>query len=112
VRASDSVIRLRHPLFVLLLSLLAVTAQVGGATHALSHFGEAFGGSPDHSLGTVQDDPCAMCALYAGGNHAVAGDPDVPRPLAAPVEASTPERTTVAAVAPHFYRSRAPPPLL
>ncbi len=105
-------IRLRHPLFVLLLSLLAVTAQVGGATHGLSHIGEAFGGSPDHSVGTAQDDSCPTCALYAGGAHAVTADADAERALPAPLEASPPHRTTVAAASPDFYRSRAPPPLL
>ncbi|SRR5258708_28214553 len=105
-------IRLRHPLFVLLLSLLAVTAQLGGATHALSHLGDAFGGSPDHSLSTAQDDPCAMCALYTGGASALAGDGDAGQAIAAPLEASTPHRTAAAAAPPDFYRSRAPPLLL
>jgi hypothetical protein len=105
-------IRLRHPLFVLLLSLLAVTAQLGGAMHALSHVGDAFGGSPEHSLSAAQDDACAMCALYAGGASALTGDSNAGRALAAPLETSTAHRVSVAAAAPDFYRSRAPPTLL
>jgi hypothetical protein len=105
-------IRLRHPLFALLLGLLVASTQLGGMLHALSHAGGALADSKHHSLSTANTDVCATCASYAGGANVLSGDasaPSAPRPGN---DVSTVAPSTVAAAAPSYYRSRAPPTLL
>jgi hypothetical protein len=105
-------IRLHRLTFAFVLSLLLVGMQLGGELHALEHLREALKQTPDHSLTAPHDEPCPICALFAGGANAAAGDVDnapVPvvaqgNPKLAPASIATP--------APCYYSSRAPPSLI
>ena len=59
---------------MLALSLLLVWTQLASGLHALEHIREALKQTPDHSLNVPGDEVCAMCALFAGGASALAGD--------------------------------------
>jgi hypothetical protein len=104
-------IRLRHPLFALLLSLLVATAQLGGVLHALSHAGNALTGSQHHSLSADTGEVCSTCAAYAGGANLLAGDSIALCALRCNADVSLAAPLTVAVEAPSYYRSRAPPTL-
>ena len=91
------------------LSLLLIGMQLGSELHALEHVGEALKHSPDHSWTTSGDEQCAICALLAGAATAIAGKVDV-----GPSEPATHFKprlalTAIAADAPSYYSSRAPP---
>jgi hypothetical protein len=104
-------IRLHRLLSTLVLSLLLAGMQLGGELHALSHFGEALKQTTDHSLAAPADEPCPICALFAGGANAAADDVDVGT-LAAVVEANPSSApASIATPAPSYYSSRAPPSL-
>ena len=105
-------IRLRRLLRAVVLSLLLVGVQYGALLHALEHDGEALRHAQGQSFSVPDDEVCAICALFAGGANALA---DHTNPAAAvffgehaPPYAPTP----IAAAAPHFYESRAPPVFL
>jgi dihydrodipicolinate synthase/N-acetylneuraminate lyase len=83
--------------------------QLGSDVHALEHVGEALKHSPKHSWTVSGDELCATCALFAGGATAIAGTVDV-----APVKPATcferrSASSLIAAAAPSYYSSRAPP---
>ena len=105
-------IRLRHPLFALLLGLLVATAQLGGVLHALSHAGNALTGSQHHSLSADTGETCPTCAAYAGGANLLIGDADALCALRCNADVSNAAPVSVAAAAPDYYHSRAPPTLL
>jgi len=104
--------RPRHPLLALVFSLLLVGMQFGAQLHALEHLRDSLRHTPDHSLTVPAQEACAMCVLFAGGANAAAGG-DVAA-FAAPdtgQTSSTPP-ASLAATAPSYYSSRAPPGLL
>ncbi len=105
-------IRLRHPLFALLLGLLVATAQLGGVLHALSHAGNALTGPQHHSLSADTGETCATCAAYAGGANLLTGDAGALCALRCNADVSIAAPVSVAAAAPDYYHSRAPPTLL
>ena len=104
-------IQARRLLHAVVLSLLLVGMQLGGELHALEHFGEALKQTLDHSLATPADEPCPICALFAGGANAAPSNADS-APLTVVAEAqplSAPP--SIATRAPSYYSSRAPPSL-
>jgi hypothetical protein len=99
-------------LFTLVLSVLLVGMQLASGLHALEHVREALKQTQDHSLGVPDDEVCAMCALFAGSASAVAGDIDCGCEVLATDEAPQSALAWIAAAAPSYYHSRAPPSLL
>ncbi len=97
---------------VITLSLLLVGVQYGGELHALEHVGEALRDAQGQFCGAPNDEVCAICALFAGGANAAAGDADVVT-LAAGAE-TKPQfvPASIVAPAPSWYSSRAPPVFL
>jgi len=105
-------IRPRHRFVALCFALLLVSMQYGAQLHALEHVRDSLRHTPDHSLTAPAADPCALCALFAGGASAATGAsataavaPDARVTVSAPP-------ASPAASAPSYYRSRAPPVLL
>jgi hypothetical protein len=94
---------------MLALSLLLVWTQLAAGLHALEHVREALGHTPDHSLTVPGDEVCAMCALFAGGASAAAGDMEHTCELPASDEALQLASVAFAPAAPAYYQSRAPP---
>ena len=105
-------IRLRHPLFALLLGLLVATAQLGGVLHALTHAGNALTGSQHHSLSADTGEACSVCAAFAGGANLLTGDAGALAALRTNADVAIVASLTVAVEAPSYYHSRAPPSLL
>jgi len=105
-------IRLRHPLFALLLGLLVASTQLGGVLHALTHAGNALTGSQHHSLSADTGETCSTCAAYAGGANLLTGDAGMLCALRCNADVSLVAPLSTAAAAPNYYRSRAPPALL
>ena len=103
--------RLHRFSFALLLSLLLVGMQLGSSVHAIEHFGDALKQTTDHSLGTQHLEQCPICALFAGGSNAAAGDADVATPAAVSEFRFAFAPQSVATRAPSYYSSRAPPSL-
>jgi len=104
--------RSRHPYLTFGSALLFVGVQSGAQLHALEHLRDSLRHTPDHSLTVPAQEACAMCVLFAGGANAAAGG-DVAA-FAAPdtgQTSSTPP-ASLAATAPSYYSSRAPPGLL
>jgi hypothetical protein len=99
-------------LFTMFLSLLLVGTQLASGLHALEHVRDALKQTQDHSLSVPGDEVCAMCALFAGGASAVAGEIDNAYELLATDEAPQFASASFAPPAPFYYRSRAPPSLL
>ena len=97
---------------MLVLSLLLVGMQLASGLHALEHIREALNQTRDHSLSAPNDEVCAMCALFAGSASAVAGDIDRGCEVLATDEAPRSASAWIAAAAPSYYQSRAPPSLL
>jgi hypothetical protein len=97
---------------MLALSLLLVWTQLASGLHALEHIKEALNQTQDHSLNVPGDEVCAMCALFAGGASAVAGDIDRGYEAFATNETPRSASASIAAAAPSYYCSRAPPSLL
>jgi len=104
--------RLHRLSFPLLLSLLLVGMQLASSVHAIEHFGEALKQTPDHSLGAQHLEQCPICALFAGGANAAAGDAEVPTPVAVSQGGPVFAPVSVATRAPSYYSSRAPPSFL
>lgn len=104
--------RSRHRYFGFGLALLFVGVQYGAQLHALGHIGEQLKHTPDHSLTVPGDEVCAMCALFAGGCSALAGatNPAFVAPDKLAIGSLPP--MALAAAAPAYYFSRAPPSLL
>jgi len=105
-------IRLRHPLFAMLLGLLVASTQLGGMLHALSHAGAGLTGSQHHSLSADTGESCTTCAAYAGGANVLTGDAGALSALRSATDVPIAAPLTVAVAAPSYYRSRAPPTLL
>jgi hypothetical protein len=99
-------------LFTLVLSVLLVGTQLASGLHALEHVREALKQTQDHSLRVPGDEVCAMCALFAAGASAVAGDIDHGYEALATDETRRSTSAWIAAAAPSYYNSRAPPSLL
>jgi hypothetical protein len=99
-------------LFTLILSVLLVGMQLASGLHALEHIREALSQTPDHSLSVPSDEVCAMCALFAGSTSAAAGDIDRGCETLATDETPQSASVWIAATAPSYYQSRAPPSLL
>jgi len=104
--------RLHRFSFALLLSLLLVGMQLGSSVHAIEHFGDALKQTSDHSLGTQHLEQCPICALFAGGSNAAAGDAGAATPVTVSEREPAFASVSVAARAPSYYSSRAPPSLL
>ena len=104
--------RSRHPVVAFVLALLVVGVQYGGELHALEHVGEALRDAQGQFFGAPNDEVCAICALFAGGANAAAGDPDLA--ALAPGVQTKPQfvPASIAAPAPSWYSSRAPPVFL
>ena len=102
----------RHrALLTLLLSLLMLGMQLQAQAHALEHVGEMLRHSADHSVVPVAD-PCATCALFAGGANAIGCDAAQSQLAFAAAETPPCAYASLAAAAPSYYLSRAPPSLL
>ena len=104
--------RSRHPVVAFVLALLVVGVQYGGELHALEHVGEALRDAQGQFCGAPNDEVCAICALFAGGANAAAGDADV---ATLAVGAETKPQfvpASIVAPAPSWYSSRAPPVFL
>jgi hypothetical protein len=99
-------------LFTLVLSVLLVGTQLASGLHALEHIRDALKQTQDHSLSVPGDEVCAMCALFAGSTSAVGGDIDRGCEVLATNEAPRSASAWIAAAAPSYYQSRAPPSLL
>jgi hypothetical protein len=95
----------------LVLSLLLVGMQLGSELHAIAHVGESLRHTSDYSLIAPVDETCAMCALFAGGANAAAGDNDAPTIAVSDETAPRLAPASIATRAPAYYSSRAPPPL-
>jgi hypothetical protein len=109
LRPATDVIRPPRLLHALALSLLLVGMQLGGELHALEHFEEALKHTPDHSWTASGDEPCPICALFAGGANAIAGTVD-PATVVPAAEANLRLASkSIATAAPSYYFSRAPP---
>ncbi len=96
---------------VLLLSLLLLFVQQESVVHVLQH-DRARLTDTQHALHAPADDACLMCALLAGGAHALPLHATTiavahPAPLVV-LWVGQPVATT----APSYYSSRAPPILL
>lgn len=104
--------RTRRALALLALAILLVGMQCGAQWHALQHVGEALKHTPAHSFTVPDDEVCALCALFAGGAHAVADEVDLYTPPATQAAHGTYAPSLNARAAPHFYNSRAPPAAL
>lgn len=102
----------RHPLFALVLALLLVGMQYGAQLHALEHVGNALKHTPDHSFTVPGNEMCVTCALFAGGASALSGEPHAGFVAPDARENTPPSYASVAAAAPSYYSSRAPPSLL
>ena len=105
-------IRRHRVLLTVLLSLLLVSMQLQSRVHALEHVGEMLRHGADRSLILPVPDACATCALFAGGASAIACDSVDIAPEVARTEAASCAFASVAADAPFYYLSRAPPSLL
>ena len=104
--------RSRRPLFVLILSLLLVGMQVGGELHALEHDGERLARPHDAALLVPgADEACAVCALFAGGANAIAGDNREIEVRLPARERALPTPVSVTPAFAPYYQSRAPPSL-
>ena len=104
--------RLHRLSFALLLSLLLVGMQLGSSVHAIEHFGDALKQSPDHSLGKQHLEQCPICASFAGGSNAAAGDAGATAPAAVSASRFAFAPRSIPTPAPSYYSSRAPPSLL
>ena len=102
----------RRPLVALVLALLLVGMQYGAQLHALEHVGNALQQTPDHSFTTPGNELCVMCALFAGGASALSGTPDAGFATPDARENTLLRYASIAAAAPSYYSSRAPPSLL
>ena len=102
----------RRPLVALVLALLLVGMQYGAQLHALEHVGNALKHTPDHSFTTPGNELCVMCALFAGGASALSGTPDAGFATPDARENTLLPYASIAAAAPSYYSSRAPPSLL
>jgi hypothetical protein len=105
-------IRPRHPLLALAFSLLLVGMQFGAQLHALEHLRDSLRHTPAHSLTAPADEPCAMCALFAGGANAVTAGSGAAFAAPDACQAFSLPPASPAASAPSYYSSRAPPVLL
>jgi len=104
--------RPRHALAALVLALLLIAMQYGAQLHALEHLGNALKHTSDHSWTAPGDERCTMCALFAGGASALAGKADAGFVAPDARERTSPPHDSLAAHAPSYYSSRAPPSLL
>ena len=103
-----------HPrLLTLLFAFLLLGMQQEAQLHAIAHAGEQLQRPHDRGLQLpVDDTPCAVCALFAGGSTAIPADSvkiHVPAAGFASPQGATLSR---AVSAPTYYLSRAPPSLL
>jgi hypothetical protein len=99
----------RRSLSAFVLMILLMGMQHGAQVHALEHVGEALKHTPEHSYTVPVDEVCALCALFAGGAHALADDIHIGTPLVTNGGHEPYAPTFLASAAPHFYHSRAPP---
>src|SRR5438046_2109749 len=102
-------IRRSRLLYAIALSLLLVGMQLGSELHALQHFGEALKHTTDHSWTQYGDELCPICTLFAGGANAIAGKVDLAAIAPAHHCSLRFTSTSIAAAAPSYYSSRAPP---
>jgi hypothetical protein len=105
-------IRPRHPFVALIFSLLLVAMQYGAQLHALEHVGDTLRQTPEHSLTAPRDEICALCALFASGANAISSDQVAAHAVPDAGAVSLRPLLSVAAAAPSYYSSRAPPSLL
>jgi len=105
-----TVARSRRPLFVLILSLLLVGMQAGAQLHALEHDGERLARPHDAALLVPgADEVCAVCALFAGGANAIAGDNGEIEVRLPARERALPMPESLTPAFASYYQSRAPP---
>lgn len=92
------------------LSLLLLSMQYQGQTHAIAHLE----GAPNHSqesgfTAPADEIECLECALLAGGLNGALSEVDLaipPAPISVPTPTSYPTR---AVESPAWFQSRAPP---
>jgi hypothetical protein len=107
-----AMIRRDRALLTLLLSVLLFSMQLQGKWHAFEHVGEMLRHSVEHSLVVPVYEPCAMCALCAGGANAVACDAADTRASVTDSDIPPCAFVSLAPAVPSYYLSRAPPALL
>ena len=105
--------RRHRPVLVVLLALLLVLMQQGAQIHEIGHDRDRLLRADDIGLQTPVDDaPCVMCALFAGGAAAAVSDV-VSHTLPVADASVLPHATTSLAVSsPSPYQGRAPPSIL
>jgi hypothetical protein len=104
--------RRHRALLTVVLSLLLVGMQLQSGVHALEHVGEMLRHGADRSLILPVPDACSTCALFAGGANAIACDSMGIAPEVTRAEAPSCAFASLAADAPYYYLSRAPPSAL
>ena len=108
-----TVARLSRQPLIFALALLLVGMQAGAQLHALEHDGEWLARPHGAALFVPgADEVCAVCALFAGGAHAM---PTSVHPIGVlPPRAAHPTSAfaSLAGAPPAYYQTRAPPALL
>ena len=96
----------------ILLSLLLIFVQQAAQCHALDHLGAWLKHGPEQALHVPSPEgPCAVCALFAGGASAAAGETTSWAVREASFAASSFSELIVATAAPSSYLIRGPPAL-
>ncbi|HQR11294.1 MAG TPA: hypothetical protein PLW68_08195 [Casimicrobiaceae bacterium] len=101
---------MRRPLLLAILSFLLLFMQQSVQLHAISHLGPQLARAKETGFSASHaEEPCAECALLAGGATAAIGDLpqlDATPPPAQPAWLAFHSRLTDV---PTYFRSRAPP---
>lgn len=111
----DSSVNLRpmqRRVLTCLLSVFLLLMQHEGLRHALDHLGAQLQRIEHSALERPTGDTCAECGLLAGGAGSIPATHPVSFAQAAPWVAVAAPFVTVAAAAPSYYQSRAPPVVL
>lgn len=93
-------------------SLLLVGLQQESLIHALQHDRARMADARDVTVQTPNDAPCLLCSLLAGGTHAVASADHAAPEFASIIMVAAWAGNAIAAAAPVYYASRAPPLVL
>ncbi len=96
---------------VLLLAFLLLSMQREMVDHALQHDRARLADSQP-ALHAPADGPCVVCALFAGGTHAVTSQAPAVEVLGVALPSGSWLGRSATPRAPSFYSSRAPPSLL
>lgn len=93
-------------------SLLVVGLQQESLIHALQHDRARMADARDVTVQAPGDGPCVLCALLAGGTHAVASADAGTSESTSAIMVAAWVGNTIPAAAPVYYASRAPPLVL